>query len=51
MKDAVAANRLAGSMEDLVRAATRFFTEMTTEQPVFLPIVACISMSCFCPCA
>jgi hypothetical protein len=40
MKDAVAANRLAGSMEDLVRAATRFFTEMTTEQPVFLPIAA-----------
>ncbi len=40
MNDAVAANRLAGSMEDLVRAATRFFTEMTTEQPVFLPIAA-----------
>jgi transposase len=40
MKDAVAANRLAGNMDDLVRAATRFFTEMTTEQPVFLPIAA-----------
>ena len=40
MKDAVAANRLAGSMEDLVHAATRFLTEMTTEQPVFLPIAA-----------
>jgi hypothetical protein len=39
-KDAVAANRLAASMEDLVRAATRFFTEMTTEQPVFLPVAA-----------
>jgi transposase len=40
MKDAVAANRLAGSMEDLIHAATRFFTAMTTEQPVFLPIAA-----------
>jgi transposase len=40
MKEAVAANRLAGSMEDLIRAATRFFTEMTTQQPVFLPIAA-----------
>jgi hypothetical protein len=40
MKDAVAANRLAGSMEDVVRAATRFLTEMTTVQPVFLPIAA-----------
>jgi hypothetical protein len=40
MKDAVAANRLAGSMEDLVRAAARFFTQMTTEQPIFLPIAA-----------
>jgi transposase len=40
MKDALAANRLAGSIEDLIRAATRFFTEMTTEQPVFLPIAA-----------
>jgi DDE superfamily endonuclease len=40
MKDAVAANRLAGTMEDLVRAATRFFAEMTMQQPVFLPIAA-----------
>jgi transposase len=40
LKDAVAANRLAGSMEDLIRAATRFFTQMTTEQPVFLPLAA-----------
>jgi hypothetical protein len=40
IKDAVAANRLAGSMADLVRAPTRFLTEMTTEQPVSLPIAA-----------
>jgi hypothetical protein len=40
MKDAVAANRLTGSMDQLIRAATRFFREMTTEQPVFLPIAA-----------
>jgi hypothetical protein len=40
MNDAVAANRLAGSMVDLLRAATRFLTEMTTEPPVFLPIAA-----------
>jgi hypothetical protein len=40
MKDAVAANRLAGRMEDVVRAATCFLTEMTTVQPVFLPIAA-----------
>jgi transposase len=40
MKDAVAANRLAGSMDQLIHAATRFFTEMTTEQPVLLPIAA-----------
>jgi transposase len=31
MKDAVAANRLAGSIDELVRAANRFFVEMTTE--------------------
>ena len=40
MKDAVAANRLAGSMEDVGRAATRFLTERTTEQPVFPSIAA-----------
>lgn len=42
MKDAVAANRLAGSMDELISAATRFFTEMTTrtDQPVFLPLAA-----------
>jgi transposase len=44
MKDAVAANRLAGSIDDLVRAATRFFVQMTTEteseRPVFLPLAA-----------
>jgi len=40
MKDAIAANRLAGSMDDLIRAATRFFIEMTTEQPTSLPIAA-----------
>ena len=40
MKDAVAANRLAGSMDQLIHAAPRFFMEMTTEQPVFLPIAA-----------
>jgi hypothetical protein len=40
MNDAVAANRLAGSMADVVRAATHFLAEMTTEQPVFLPIAA-----------
>jgi hypothetical protein len=39
-KDAVTANRRAGSMDQLIHAATRFFTEMTTEQPVFLPIAA-----------
>ena len=40
MKDAVAANRLAGSMDALICAAIQFFREMTTEQPVFLPIAA-----------
>ena len=40
MKDAVAANRLAGSMENVVRVATRFLTKTMTEQPVFLPIAA-----------
>jgi transposase len=42
LKDAVAANRLAGSMDALVRAAVRFFKEMTapTEHPVFLPLAA-----------
>jgi transposase len=40
MKDPVAANRLAGSREDLICAASRFFTAMTTAQPVFLPIAA-----------
>jgi hypothetical protein len=40
MNDAVATNRLAGCMADVVRAATRFLTEMTTEPPVFLPIAA-----------
>jgi transposase len=42
MKDAVAANRLAGSMEELVGAATRFFTAMTagTDLPTFLPLAA-----------
>jgi transposase len=42
MKDAVAANRLAGSMDALVRAAIRFFKEMTTEseRPVLLPLAA-----------
>jgi hypothetical protein len=40
MNDAVAATRLVGSMADVVRAATRFLTELTTEQPVFLPLAA-----------
>jgi hypothetical protein len=40
MKDAVAANRLACSTEDLGRAATRFWTERTTAQPAFPPIAA-----------
>jgi transposase len=42
MKDAGAANRLAGSMDALVRAAIRFFRAMTaeTERPVFLPLAA-----------
>lgn len=40
MKDAVAANRLARCLDDVVRAATRFFSEMTTEPPVFLPVAA-----------
>jgi transposase len=40
MKDAVAANRLAGSMDALVRASARFFSEMTTEQPVVRPLAA-----------
>lgn len=42
MKDAVAANRLAGSMDALVSAAIRFFMERTleTERPVFLPLAA-----------
>jgi hypothetical protein len=48
--DAVAVNRLASTMEDLVHAAARFFTEMTTEQPVFLPIAAQLPPF-FCPCA
>ncbi len=41
MKSAVAANRLAGSMDELVQAAIRFFTEdMTSVQPVSPPIAA-----------
>jgi hypothetical protein len=47
MKDAVAANRLAGSMADLIRAATRFFTERTTEQPVVLLMAACFPCPSF----
>jgi transposase len=39
MKDDIAANRLAGSIAELVQAANRFFTEMTAP-PVFLPIAA-----------
>jgi len=40
MKDAVAANRLAGSIADLVQAAVRFFSARTTACPVFLPVAA-----------
>jgi len=40
MKDAVAANRLATTIDDLVQAANRFFTERASTQPVFLPIAA-----------
>ncbi len=39
MKDAVAANRLDGSLADLVRAAHRFFTELAPH-PVKLPLAA-----------
>jgi transposase len=39
MKDAVAANRLEGSITDLVLAARRFFTELAPH-PVKLPLVA-----------
>src|SRR5260221_243095 len=39
MKDAVAANRLDGSIADLVRAARRFFTELAPH-PVQLPLAA-----------
>jgi transposase len=39
MKDAVAADRLEGSMTDLVLAARRFFTELAPH-PVKLPLVA-----------
>ena len=39
MKDAVAANRLDGSIADLVRAARRFFTELAPH-PVKLPLAA-----------
>jgi transposase len=39
MKDAVAADRLEGSMTDLVLAARRFFTEIAPH-PVKLPLVA-----------
>lgn len=40
MKDAVAANRLANTIDDVVHAASRFFTERASIQPVFLPIAA-----------
>ena len=39
MKDDIAANRLAGSITDLVRAANRFFAEMAAP-PIFLPVAA-----------
>jgi transposase len=39
MKDAVAADRLEGSIADLVRAACRFFTDRAPH-PVLLPLVA-----------
>ena len=39
MKSAVAADRLAGSIEELVAAARRFFTDLTPH-PVKLPTVA-----------
>jgi transposase len=39
MKDDIAANRLAGSLAELVQAANRFFTELSAP-PVFLPIAA-----------
>jgi hypothetical protein len=39
MKDAVAADRLEGSITDLVLAARRFFTEIAPH-PVKLPLVA-----------
>ena len=42
LKDAVPANRLAGSLDELVDAAVRFFIEMTTEteQSIVRPIAA-----------
>jgi hypothetical protein len=39
MKSAVAADRLAGSIEALVTAARRFFTDLAPH-PVKLPLVA-----------
>jgi hypothetical protein len=39
MKDAVAADRLEGSLTDRVLAARRFFTEITPH-PVKLPLAA-----------
>jgi transposase len=39
MKDAVAANRLAGSIEDLAAAARRFFADLAAH-PVSLPLAA-----------
>jgi hypothetical protein len=36
----IAAKRLAGSMDDVIRSATRSFTDMTAQQPIFLPIGA-----------
>ena len=46
MKSAVAADRLAGSIEDLTAAARRFFTDLAPH-PVKLPIAVLFACHIF----